>query len=203
MRIALVLVSIGLVACASPKRDVQTICDAESRSGLTLRASPAKLTAWLDANVATTDGKGLLEAIEAAVPPERGATLRNEATGRGVTSCPLADAYDAAVTDSGRLADLRALCGASSADLAASDDARRMQILKAAISNAPAPETRELLARMNAAPATERSAILRAAVTSVPWPDGAPTCIAAEILAHSTRASGPVAPGMPAAPGPR
>jgi hypothetical protein len=203
MRVGALLVSVGLAACASPKRDVQTICEAESRSGLSLRASPAKLTAWLDAHVATTDGKALLEALDAAVPSERGPTLRIEAAGRGVASCPLADAYDAAVSDSGRLADLRALCGASSAELAASDDARRMQILKGAVSASPAPETRALLARMNAAPAPQRSAILREEVAAAPWLDGAPTCIAAEILAHAGRPAGPMAPSISTTPGPR
>jgi len=203
MRITPLFISIALVACTSPKRDTETICDAESRSGLTLRASPSKLAAWLDAHVATTDGKSLLEAIDSAVPSERGATLRNDATGRGVTPCPLADAYDATVSDRGRLADLRAICAASSVDLATSDDARRMQILKTTVAASVAPETQSLVARLNAAPAAQRGVILRAEVASAPWPDGIPTCIAADILARPAHPLGPGAPSMPGVPAAR
>jgi hypothetical protein len=192
MRVALPISLVLLAACASPKKDVEAICDAEARSGVTLRASPSKLAAWLDAHVATTDGKALLEAIDAAKPSERGATLRNEASGRGVAPCPLADAYDSNVSDRGRLADLRALCAASSVDLAASDDAGRMRILGAAVAASVAPETRSLLARLSAAPPAQRGAILRGEVAGAPWPDGVPTCIAADILARPSRGTGPL-----------
>ena len=202
MRATVLVLSVAVVACASPKRDVETICHAEARSGLTLRASPSKLTAWLDAHVATTDGKALLEAIDAAIPPERGATLRSEATGRGVTPCPLADAYDAAVSDRGRLADLRAICAASSVDLAASDDAGRMQILRTVVAASVTPETQALLTRLSAAPPAQRSALLRAEVASAPWPDGAPSCIAADLLARPARASGPLTPSVRGASAP-
>jgi hypothetical protein len=159
---------------------------------VTLRASPSKLAAWLDAHVATTDGKALLERLDAARPSERGATLRNEASARGVVPCPLADAYDAAVSDSGRLADLRALCAASSVDLAASDDATRMRILRAAVDSSVTPETRSLLTRLNAAPPAQRGAILKAEVAAAPWADGPPTCIAADILSRPSRGAGPL-----------
>jgi hypothetical protein len=146
--------------------DVATICDAEARSGFTLRREMPALGDWMRGHVATPEGNLLLARLGDVPMADRGAVLRAEASAAAVVACPLADAYDALVAEGVTRADFQRLCSyVTFPDLGARGDAARLAALEQWLTtqaNDPATKALADPLRVAATPA-ERARILRAA----------------------------------------
>ena len=76
------------------KADVQTICNAEQGSGLTVERSASKVSQWIRARLATRyDGNRLFSALTDDKLPDRAKHLQNEATAQNAGACPMTQAY--------------------------------------------------------------------------------------------------------------
>ncbi len=146
--------------------DVETICRAEVRSGLTLAKDMPALNVWLRGHVATPAGNELLSRLGDAPVVERGPRLRNAAGALGIAECPVARSYEGLVADGEYRADLERLCSyVTFPDLAGGDDAARLAALEEWIENRASNVRTKALAdplRSAGTPA-ERAHLLRAA----------------------------------------
>lgn len=102
---ALALVALGLVGCSSYKKDLQTMCDAPSKATIPPGADASQkavaMAAYIDDNIKSSEGRATFSGLAAVSPSEKGRTLRAEATKNGITSCALADFYDAPTPPTG------------------------------------------------------------------------------------------------------
>ncbi|HZU83232.1 MAG TPA: hypothetical protein VE987_09960 [Polyangiaceae bacterium] len=146
------------------RRDVQTICDAERRSGYALGESMADVTAWTRANLTTPEGNELFTTIGYAPLESRAGLLRAEASAVGLRGCAAAASYERLTLDAEYRGDLQRLCSrVTFPDLADQDDAARLGVLTDWIGRqARSPRTRDLAAALGGARPIERAALLRA-----------------------------------------
>jgi hypothetical protein len=145
--------------------DVETICRAEVRSGLTLAKDMPALNVWLRGHVGTPEGNELLARLGDAPVVERGPRLRNAAAALGIADCPVARSYEGLATDGEYRADLERLCSyVTFPDLAGGDDAARLTALEEWIeSRASDARTKALADPLRSAETPgERARLLRA-----------------------------------------
>jgi hypothetical protein len=169
------------LARSSYPSDVQTVCNAESRSGLALRHEMPALTSWMRGHVTTADGQELLADLGDLPMTERAGHLRGVATAAGVGDCPMAVAYETLVAEGHARADWQRLCSyVTFPGLAQRDDAARLDALETWIAGeASDPGTRALAGPLHdAASASERARVLRLASRSA----GIFTCDIAKVL---------------------
>ena len=151
---------------ATLRADVETICDAEARSGLTLGQDMPALTPWLRGHLATPAGNELLSSLGDVPVADRANRLRSAAAAVGVDACPMEHSYEALVTDGDYRADLQRLCSyVTFPGLADGDDAARLDALEAWLaSDATNARTRALAGPLrDAQTPAERAHALRAA----------------------------------------
>jgi hypothetical protein len=154
------------LAGTTPAADVETICRAEARSGLTLAKDMPALGVWLRGHVATPEGNELLARLGDAPMADRAPRLRSAAAARGIGECPMARSYEGLVADGDYRADLQRLCSfVTFPDLAGSDDAARLDALEEWIESQAANARTKALADplRRAATPGERARLLRAA----------------------------------------
>jgi hypothetical protein len=158
------------LAGATYRADVETICRAEARSGLTLGKDMPALTAWLHGHLATPDGSELLARLGDAPMADRAPRLRSAAAELGIGACPMAEAYEGLVAEGDYRADLQRLCSyVTFPDLAGADDSARLAALEEWIESRAANDRTKALAgplRSAETPA-ERAGLLRAASREV------------------------------------
>src|SRR5580698_3177306 len=150
--------------------DVETICRAELRSGLTLARDMPALTEWLRGHLATPEGNALLSSLGDAPVADRAPRLRSAAAALDLGECPMAQSYEALVTDGDYRADLQRLCSQLTfPDLAAGDDATRLATLEAWIAGEAAnARTRALAGPLRDAPTpADRARVLREASRAI------------------------------------
>jgi hypothetical protein len=176
------------------RADVETICSAELRSGLTMRHEMPALGDWVRGHLATPEGNELLSTLGDLPMAERAGRLQASAAAQGVTPCPMAASYDALVAEGDARADLQRLCSyVTFPDLAQGDDAARLALLEDWIAReAKDPRTKGLADPLRAAESPgDRARVLRAASREI----GIVTCDVAKVLE-----SAPPPPDAGAAP---
>jgi len=124
---------------ASYADDVTTICDAEGRSGLTLRRDMPALTEWVRARLGTPRGSALFASLRDLPFAERGAQLRAAARVTE-TRCRVADAYDALAEEAVFRGDVEHLCSRVETPVADLDEGERLQLLEEWIATRAASE---------------------------------------------------------------
>jgi hypothetical protein len=158
------------LAGTSLRADLGTICEAESRSGWTLRHEMPALTEWIRGHVTTSEGNATFSGLGDLPMAERAGRLRAAAARSGVDPCPLAASYEALVAEGDERGDLQRLCSyLTFPDLAAADDAARLESLEAWIEHDAAnARTRALAVPLrDAQTPADRALVLRAAASAV------------------------------------
>jgi hypothetical protein len=180
--LALVLgVVLWRLAGASPRADVETICHAEARSGLSIARDMPALDRWLRGHLTTPAGNELLSRLGDVSMDRRAARLLEAASALGVGACPMAQSYDSLVTEGRYRGDLQRLCSyVTFPDLVGADDAARLAALEHWIQDAATdPRTRALDGPLrSAATPAERARVLRTASRAM----GVLTCDVARTL---------------------
>ncbi len=150
----------------SYRADVDTLCGAEARSGLTLTRDMPALGEWLRGHLTTPDGNTLLSRLGDVPVADRASRLREAADALGVAPCPMAESYAALGVDADYRADLQRLCSyVTFPGLADLDDEARLAAVETWIEGASAnARTRDLAGPLRSAETpAERAAILRGA----------------------------------------
>ncbi len=148
------------------RADVQTLCGAEQRSGLTLAQDMPALNEWLRGHLVTPDGQALLSRLGDVPVAARPSRLREAAASMGVERCPMAKAYEALTTDADYRGDLQRLCSyVTFPGLADGDDDARLAAIEDWIASGAAnPRTRDLAGPLrDAGTPAERARVLRTA----------------------------------------
>jgi hypothetical protein len=168
--------------------DIERICDAEHRSGLSVKTDATGVQNWLQHSVASADGVVLLNQLQAEAPRDRAVQLRTEARSQSIAACPLADSFDLLAKDDDYKTGIASLCSGESVtgqgsiarlDVAYADDAERMRELADwAQLNLKSSEAQNVVTRMAQAAVKDRGAILRGEATKV----GIPACALAVTL---------------------
>lgn len=83
-------------ASANPAytKDLDTVCNAEARSGASGPPSEKRSMAiakWVDANLQTKEARAYVDSLSKVNAYERGPKLRAEAQANGISPCPFAD----------------------------------------------------------------------------------------------------------------
>jgi hypothetical protein len=142
---------------ASYPRDLETICDAEARSGVLLRADMAGVSDWTRAHLTTADGNAFYASLADLPVADRVRRLDAEAATHRLASCPLVAAY-ADLLDAGReRADMQRLCSrVTFPDLASVGAGERAETLERWIETESATPRTRALAEPLRAPGTPR-----------------------------------------------
>jgi hypothetical protein len=181
----------GLPTCLNVYRsDVERMCDAEHRSGKTVKADAAGVLSWLQQNVASAKGVVLLGQIASESSRERAVHLRAEAHDQSIAACPLADAFEAYAVDDDYRTAVQSLCdgeavttggGVARLDVAPADDAERIREIRDwTITNLKGDAALALVDRLARAPVQGRPALLLAEANRL----GIPACALATTLEH-------------------
>jgi hypothetical protein len=157
--------------------DVERICDAEHRSGITLKADPGGVEAWLRRSVASPEGVVLLNQLQSESLRDRVIHLRGEARNQSIAACPFADSLDVVANDAAYKAAIVSLCTGEATndqgdvarlDVTSADDAERMrEITDWTALNLKSPQAQNVVARMAQAAVKDRSGILKAEASKV------------------------------------
>jgi hypothetical protein len=146
--------------------DIETICDAETRSGFALPHEWPELTAWVRAHLATPEGNQFYSSLGDVRVEDRARRLSDEAVASRVASCPMVGSYDKLAADAEYRRDLQRVCSRGTLpDLADLDDSARLEAIAQFIdANAKSSRTRDLAERLReAGNPVDRARILRQA----------------------------------------
>jgi hypothetical protein len=163
------------------RADVETICEAEPRAGLSLAADMPALSEWLRGHLETPDGNALVARLADVPMADRAPRLREAAATLGIGGCPMVQSYESLMADADYRADLQRLCSyVTFPGLADSDDAaRRAAVQDWVESRASNPRTRDLAGPLRAAESpADRARVLRAASRAM----GIFTCDVAKVM---------------------
>lgn len=147
----------------SYKHDVETICNAEKGSGLTVEHDMSKLTQWVRDHLGTPEGNELYSTLTDTKVSERPKRLQDAADKEHVSPCPIIASYQQVAARGDQRSDVQHLCSdLTFPKLATSDDATRLTMLEQWIdSSAKSPRTKDLGAALkNAATGPERAKVL-------------------------------------------
>ncbi len=95
---------------ASYASDIETICDAEAHSGISLGRDMAGVAGWIRAHLTTAEGNAFYTTLADVPVAARAKRLEGEAAARHLPSCPLAVAYEGLLDDGRYRADMQHLC---------------------------------------------------------------------------------------------
>jgi hypothetical protein len=169
------------LATASYRADVEALCNAERRSGLTMHDDLPALDEWMRGRMTTPAGNALLSALGDVPFAERPGRLRAAATAAGLDACPMAAAYERLVAEGACRADMQRLCSyVTFPDLPRLDDEARLDAIERWIADdvtGPCARTMADPLRLAETPPVRASA-LRAASRAV----GILTCDVAKVL---------------------
>jgi hypothetical protein len=127
-----VAVAAWRLAGATYRADVETICDAEKRSGLALRLDMPALGEWVRAHLVTSEGNELYSSLGDVPMAERAARVRSTALALGLPACPMARSYEELVADGESRADLQRLCSyVTFPGIERLDDPGRLDVIEA------------------------------------------------------------------------
>jgi hypothetical protein len=175
--------------------DIERICDAEHRSGLTVKADAAGLQAWLQHSIASPEGVVLLNQLQAESPRDRAVQLRTEARTQSLATCPLADSFEALAKDDEYKTAIANLCAGEAVssqgnvarlDVVSASDADRMSEIAAwTAENSKSPEAQSFVSRLAGSSVKDRGGILRGEAAKL----GMTTCPLASVLDQPPPAS--------------
>jgi hypothetical protein len=179
----------GLPTCMNVYRtDVERMCDAEHRSGKTVRADAAGVMAWIQRNATSAQGVVLQGELAAETLRDRAVHLRTEARGQQLAACPLADAFELFAVEDDYRAAVVAVCdgevmneGGSVArlDVSPADDLERMrEIREWTVTNLKGAQALAFVDKLAQTPVQGRPAVLRAEASRL----GISSCPLAAIL---------------------
>jgi len=94
---------------ASYASDIETICDAEAHSGISLGRDMAGVAGWIRAHLTTAEGNAFYTTLADVPVAARAKRLEGEAAARHLPSCPLAVAYEGLLDDGRYRADMQHL----------------------------------------------------------------------------------------------
>jgi hypothetical protein len=152
------------------RADVETICEAETRSGLGLSHDGAELSPWVRARLATPEGNALYSSLSDERAEDKARRLAGEALGARVVSCPMVRSFEKLAADAEYRRDLQRLCSKRTLPgLADLDDSARLQSIEQWIDvDARAAPTRDLRERLRQAEAPpDRAKVLREAARAL------------------------------------
>lgn len=166
---------------ASYRADVESLCDAERRSGFTMHDDLPALNEWMRGRMTTAAGNALLSGLGDVPFADRPGRLRAAAAAVGLRACPTAVSCDRLVAEGSCRADMQRLCSyVTFPDLLHLDDEARLEALERWIADdasGPCARTMADPLRLAETPAV-RAAALRAASKAV----GILTCDVAKVL---------------------
>jgi hypothetical protein len=150
---------------ATPRADLETLCNAEGLSGFTLRHDRPALAQWTLAHLATPEGNELFAALSDEAFGDRARRLEQEATAAGVRPCPLVRSFDEVAVDAEYRRDMQHVCStATFPALADLDPPARLQALEEWITvQATSPRTRTFAESLRLSDPVDRAAVLRSA----------------------------------------
>jgi hypothetical protein len=153
----------------SYKHDVETICNAEKGSGLTVEHDASKVTLWVRDHLGTPEGNQLYSALGDTRVSERPKKLQDAADQAHVTPCPIIASYQQITARGDQRSDVQHLCSdITFPKLPTSDDATRLAMFEQWIdTSAKSPLTKDLGAALQkAATGPERAKVLSDAAAS-------------------------------------
>jgi hypothetical protein len=150
--------------------DVETICEAETRSGLAVSHDWPELTPWVRAHLSTPDGNALYSSLSDAKVEDKAPRLAGEALAARVASCPMVRSFEKLAADAEYRRDVQRLCSKKTLPgLAELDDSARLEAIEQWIDAdaraAPTRDLRELLRQAEAPP--DRAKVLREAARAM------------------------------------
>jgi len=146
------------------RADIETICDAEARSGFALSHDVSELTPWVSAHLATPEGNAFYSSVSDARVEDRARRLNDEAVASRVAPCPMVGSYVKLAADARYRRDLQRVCSSATLPgLADLDDSARVRAIGRSIdADANDARTRELAERLRqAAVPADRAKLLR------------------------------------------
>jgi hypothetical protein len=152
------------LAGSTYRGDVETICNAEKGSGLTIEKDMAKVTQWVRGQLATPEGNEFFSSLGETKMIDRAKRLQGEATTHRIGMCPMVASYEPVAAEGDYRGDLQHLCSSAAfPHLAELDDAGRLVRLEDWIDNqAKSPRTKELADPLRQArTGAERAKLLR------------------------------------------
>jgi hypothetical protein len=151
------------LGATSERADVAALCDAEVRSGLSMRGDMARVSQWVRANLGTPRIHAAFSSLRDTPIAERATRLRALARSVGVRGCPMAQTLDELAQEAIYRADMQALCSYFTfPGLDDLEDDARADALEAWIrERARSPRTSALAAALHDARSTERADLLR------------------------------------------
>jgi hypothetical protein len=152
----------------SYKHDVETICNAEKGSGLSVEHDASKVTLWVRDHLGTPEGNQLYSALTDTRVSERSKKLQDAADQAHVAPCPIIASYQQIAARGDQRSDVQHLCSdITFPKLANSDDATRLAMIEQWIdTSAKSPLTKDLGAALQKAPTgAERAKVLSDAAT--------------------------------------
>ena len=96
--LAVLLLAATFTACGSYKKDLDNLCNGLERSGASKDGGSekfSKMAEWMSENVSSSEGRELFQGLAMVDSETKVRILREEAKKVGITSCPLADAWEA------------------------------------------------------------------------------------------------------------
>lgn len=137
----------------SYKHDVETICNAEAGSGLSIEKEPSRVEPWLRSHLGTPEGNQLYSALRDARVSDRPKKMQDAADDAHISPCPLVQSYQQALADADARSDVQHLCSEITfSKLLASDDDARLKMIEDWIDkSAKSPRTKDLGAALRQA----------------------------------------------------
>jgi hypothetical protein len=177
---------------SSYKGDVQTICNAEAGSGLTVEHDMPKVSKWIRDHLGTPEGNELFSTLSDAKLLERAKKLQQEADANKVGACPMVQAYQQVAAEGEYRSDLQRLCSSIAfPKLAEMDDAGRLSKIEDWINkDARSPRTKELIEPLRQGSPADRAKLLRDTATKY----DVFSCDVAKILESPPVAPAPAVP---------
>ncbi len=147
----------------SYKHDVETICNAEKGSGLSVEHDASKVTQWVRDHLGTPEGNQLYSTMSDTKIAERSKKLQEAADQEHVSPCPIVASYQQIAAHGDQRSDVQHLCSdITFPKLPTMDDAARLTAMEQWIdTTAKSPRTKELGAALQkAATGADRAKVL-------------------------------------------
>jgi hypothetical protein len=148
---------------SSYKGDVETICNAEKGSGLTVEHDMPKVSRWVRDHLGTPEGNELFSTLSDAKLSDRAKRLQQEADANKISACPMVQSYQQLSAEGEYRTDLQRLCSSIAfPKLAELDDAGRLAKIEEWIDKeAKSPRTKELGEQLRPGTPADRAKLLR------------------------------------------
>jgi hypothetical protein len=126
------------VASARLQSDLELTCNAPEASGLIFAKDAGRLTQWIRDRLSTPQGGRLFASLRDLPLEARASTLRSGARAAGLSTCPMADAYEEAARQAVARRDVQKLCSTYTfPGLSRLQEALRLQMIEEWISEQP------------------------------------------------------------------